>query len=72
LNQNNFLRSVRNFIIDVRPTPSDAQVCGIHWQVAQGTSLENIHFYMKKFKDDPKTTQQASSVIFQHVEVAVF
>ncbi|KAH7219761.1 pectate lyase superfamily protein-domain-containing protein [Fusarium oxysporum] len=58
LNQNNFLRSVRNFIIDVRPTPANAQVCGIHWQVAQGTSLENIHFYMTKFKDDPKTTQQ--------------
>ncbi|KAL5617780.1 hypothetical protein FOVSG1_000002 [Fusarium oxysporum f. sp. vasinfectum] len=58
LNQNNFLRSVRNFIIDVRPTPADAQACGIHWQVAQGTSLENIHFYMTKFKDDPKTTQQ--------------
>ncbi|RKL32578.1 Glucan 1,3-beta-glucosidase [Fusarium proliferatum] len=58
LNQNNFLRSVRNFIIDVRPTPANAQVCAIHWQVAQGTSLENIHFYMTKFKDDPKTTQQ--------------
>ncbi|EXL41482.1 hypothetical protein FOCG_16286 [Fusarium oxysporum f. sp. radicis-lycopersici 26381] len=58
LNQNNFLRSVRNFIIDVRPTPANGQVCGIHWQVAQGTSLENIHFYMTKFKDDPKTTQQ--------------
>ncbi|KAJ4160088.1 hypothetical protein NW754_003212 [Fusarium falciforme] len=42
LNQNNFLRSVRNFIIDV----------------AQGTSLENIHFYMTKPKDDPTTTQQ--------------
>ncbi|KAM0211010.1 hypothetical protein ACHAQD_010475 [Fusarium lateritium] len=69
LNQNNFLRSVRNFIIDVRPTPSDAQVCGIHWQVAQGTSLENIHFYMKKFKDDPKTTQQASSIIFIHMGI---
>ncbi|RSL41294.1 hypothetical protein CEP53_012846 [Fusarium sp. AF-6] len=58
LNQNNFLRSVRNLIIDVRPTPAKAQVCGIHWQVAQGTSLENIHFYMTKPKDDPETTQQ--------------
>ncbi|EXL67160.1 hypothetical protein FOPG_16704 [Fusarium oxysporum f. sp. conglutinans race 2 54008] len=58
LNQNNFLRSVRNFIIDIRLTPANAQVCGIHWQVAQGTSLKNIHFYMTKFKDDPETTQQ--------------
>lgn len=60
LNQNNFLRSVRNFIIDIRATPQWAQICGIHWQVAQGTSLENIHFYMTKPKDDPETTQQVS------------
>ncbi|KAL6401099.1 putative glucan 1,3-beta-glucosidase [Ilyonectria robusta] len=58
LNQNNFLRSVRNMIVDIRPTPAAAQVCGIHWQVAQGTSLENVHFYMVKPKDDPSTTQQ--------------
>ncbi|RYP62497.1 hypothetical protein DL769_007276 [Monosporascus sp. CRB-8-3] len=58
LNQNNFLRSIRNFVIDIRPTPQWAQVCGIHWQVAQGTSLENIHFYMTRPKDDPSTTQQ--------------
>ncbi|KAK7600692.1 hypothetical protein V3481_002222 [Fusarium oxysporum f. sp. vasinfectum] len=30
LNQNNFLRSVRNFIIDIRLTPANAQVCRIH------------------------------------------
>ncbi|KAF3492429.1 LysM domain-containing protein [Arthroderma uncinatum] len=29
--------------------------CGIHWQVAQATSLENIEFYMM---NDDKTTQQ--------------
>ncbi|KAH7354209.1 pectate lyase superfamily protein-domain-containing protein [Plectosphaerella cucumerina] len=58
LNQNNFLRSVRNFIIDIRATYQDAYVCAIHWQVAQGTSLENIHFYMTKPSDNPKTTQQ--------------
>ncbi|OIW28355.1 pectin lyase-like protein, partial [Coniochaeta ligniaria NRRL 30616] len=51
--QNNFLRSVRNFIVDITNTPSDAYVCGIHWQVAQGTDLQNIDFYMK-----PGTTQQ--------------
>ncbi|KAF7556581.1 hypothetical protein G7Z17_g1326 [Cylindrodendrum hubeiense] len=58
LNQNNFLRSVRNMIVDIRPTPAKAEICGIHWQVAQGTSLENVHFYMVKPKDDPTTTQQ--------------
>ncbi|KAH7173068.1 pectate lyase superfamily protein-domain-containing protein [Fusarium sp. MPI-SDFR-AT-0072] len=33
-------------------------VYGIHWQVIQGTSLENFHFYIIKFKDNPKITQQ--------------
>jgi hypothetical protein len=45
INQNNFLRSVKNFKIDVRHTDPYAYVCAIHWQVAQGTSLENIEFY---------------------------
>ncbi|GAO20014.1 hypothetical protein UVI_02051160 [Ustilaginoidea virens] len=58
LNQNNFLRSVRNFVIDVRATPQGAYVCGIHWQVAQGTSLENIAFISTKPADDESTTQQ--------------
>jgi hypothetical protein len=45
INQNNFLRSIKNFKIDVRLTDPYAYVCAIHWQVAQGTSLENIEFY---------------------------
>ncbi|KAJ5130998.1 Peptidoglycan-binding Lysin subgroup, partial [Penicillium bovifimosum] len=55
INTNNFLRSVRNFNVDVTRTPLDAYVCGIHWQVAQGTSLENMVFYMSQ---DEATTQQ--------------
>ncbi|KAF7173027.1 hypothetical protein CNMCM5623_005136 [Aspergillus felis] len=46
LNTNNFLRSIRNFKIDITRTDRSAYVCAIHWQVAQGTSLENIEFYM--------------------------
>ncbi|KAJ6007783.1 hypothetical protein N7540_011759 [Penicillium herquei] len=46
INQNNFLRSVRNFKIDIRPTDPSAYICAIHWQVGQGTSLDNIEFYM--------------------------
>lgn len=57
INTNNFLRSVRNFNVDVTRTPQDAYVCGIHWQVAQGTSLENMVFYMSQ---DAATTQQVS------------
>jgi hypothetical protein len=46
VNQNNFLHSIKNFKINIRPTDPSAYVCVIHWQVAQGTLLENIKFYM--------------------------
>ncbi|KAJ7722998.1 exo-beta-1,3-glucanase [Mycena maculata] len=47
MNQNNFFRSVRNFVIDVTRVPATlSQGTGIHWQVAQGTSLMNIVFQM--------------------------
>ncbi|KAK2846374.1 hypothetical protein FQN49_005788 [Arthroderma sp. PD_2] len=55
LNTNNFLRSIKNFKMDIRRTDPNAYICGIHWQVAQATSLENIEFYMM---NDEKTTQQ--------------
>ncbi|KAJ7197153.1 glycoside hydrolase family 55 protein [Mycena pura] len=54
-NQNNFFRSVRNFVIDVRRVPPTVSGTGIHWQVAQSTSLMNIQFFMS---DDPSTTHQ--------------
>ncbi|KAJ7739709.1 glycoside hydrolase family 55 protein [Mycena maculata] len=59
-NQNNFFRSVRNFIIDVRrvPPPNANRTSvgtGIHWQVAQATSLFNIVFQMSP---DPAYAQQ--------------
>ncbi|KAI0724043.1 exo-beta-1,3-glucanase [Cerioporus squamosus] len=46
VNQNNFFRSVRNFVIDLRNTPASATSTGIHWQVSQATSLMNIVFEM--------------------------
>ncbi|OOQ88034.1 LysM domain protein [Penicillium brasilianum] len=55
LNTNNFLRSIRNFKMDITRTDPTAYVCAIHWQVAQATSLENIDFYMMQ---DSTTTQQ--------------
>ncbi|CAG8407763.1 unnamed protein product [Penicillium salamii] len=48
LNTNNFLRNVRNFKMDITRTDPGAYVCAIHWQVAQGTTLENIEFYMSQ------------------------
>ncbi|KAJ7470265.1 exo-beta-1,3-glucanase [Mycena latifolia] len=42
-NQNNFFRSVRNFVIDVTRVPAElSQGTGIHWQVSQSTSLMGI------------------------------
>ena len=43
-NQNNFFRQVRNLIIDVSHVVGSAT--GIHWQVAQATSLTNLVFKM--------------------------
>ncbi|CAM1509011.1 Fc.00g027500.m01.CDS01 [Cosmosporella sp. VM-42] len=50
----NVLRSIRNLYIDIRCTPEDAHVCGIHWQVGRGTSIENVAFWASKNR---KTTQ---------------
>ncbi|EPQ58386.1 beta-1,3-glucanase [Gloeophyllum trabeum ATCC 11539] len=41
-NQNNFFRSVRNFVIDVTQVPAATSATGLHWQVSQSTSLINI------------------------------
>lgn len=46
VNQNNFFRQVRNFVIDITQQPIDVGAC-IHWQVAQATSLQNIVFNMR-------------------------
>ena len=35
-------RSVRNFVIDLRQMPASASATGLHWQVAQATSLFNV------------------------------
>jgi glucan 1,3-beta-glucosidase len=45
-NQNNFYRQIRNFILDTTAMPFTAGA-GIHWQVAQATSLQNIVFNMR-------------------------
>ncbi|KZP07111.1 glycoside hydrolase family 55 protein [Athelia psychrophila] len=42
VNQNNFFRSVRNFVIDLTQIPASTSATGLHWQVSQATSLINI------------------------------
>lgn len=44
INQNNFLRQVRNFIIDTSEATTES-IAGLHWQVAQATSVFNVNFY---------------------------
>ncbi|KAL6909089.1 glucan 1,3-beta-glucosidase GLUC78 precursor [Trichoderma evansii] len=43
--QNNFFRQVRNFKIDLTGQPENTGT-GIHWQVAQATSIQNVIFNM--------------------------
>ncbi|KAJ6145632.1 hypothetical protein N7470_009527 [Penicillium chermesinum] len=46
-NQNNFFRAIRNLVIDISGMPQGSGA-GIHWQVGQATSLQNIRFEMVK------------------------
>ena len=55
-NQNNFYRQVRNFVIDLTALPQSTGA-GIHWQVAQATSLQNIVFNMIKGGGDANKQQ---------------
>lgn len=57
-NQNNFFRQVRNLEIDLTAMPEE-KGAGIHWQVAQATSLQNIKFTMK-----PKSPNNKQQGIF--------
>ncbi|KAH6635962.1 glycoside hydrolase family 55 protein [Chaetomium tenue] len=55
-NQNNFFRQVRNFVIDLKGMPVEVGA-GIHWQVAQATSLQNIVFNMREDGGDANKQQ---------------
>lgn len=50
-NQNNFYRQIRNLIIDMTQMPEAGpfgqEVNGVHWQVAQACSMQNVLFDMK-------------------------
>lgn len=55
-NQNNFFRQIRNFKIDLTAQPKTTGT-GIHWQVAQATSLQNIEFNMVQDRSDDNKQQ---------------
>lgn len=53
VNQNQFFRQIRNFRFDLSDMPNATDIndqplvpTGIHWQVAQATSLQNLYFDM--------------------------
>ncbi|KAJ5096772.1 hypothetical protein N7456_007493 [Penicillium angulare] len=55
-NQNNFFRAIRNLEIDLTAMPKGSGA-GIHWQVGQATSLQNIKFNMVKGGGDANKQQ---------------
>lgn len=61
-NQNNFFRQVRNFVIDVSGQPPNRGT-GIHWQVAQATSLQNIEF---KMREDPSEANMQQGLFIEN------
>jgi len=52
VNQDNFYRQVRNFIIDTTRVDASKTATGIHWQVAQATSVTNVHFRLSTAADN--------------------
>ncbi|PSN61819.1 pectin lyase-like protein [Corynespora cassiicola Philippines] len=49
INQNIFFRQIRNLKLDLTEVPDSVNpMYGIHWQVSQATSLQNIEIIMKK------------------------
>ncbi|KAI8268330.1 Glucan 1,3-beta-glucosidase [Colletotrichum sp. SAR11_239] len=55
-NQNNFWKLVKNFNVDLTAMPVTSGA-GIHWQVAQATSLQNIVFNMRTDGGDSNVQQ---------------
>ncbi|KAG8946692.1 hypothetical protein FRC04_011470 [Tulasnella sp. 424] len=54
-NTNNFFKSVRHFKIDTTRMPATTSATGVHWQVAQATTLVDIEFDMNQ---DSNTAHQ--------------
>ncbi|KAI1373680.1 pectate lyase superfamily protein-domain-containing protein [Hypoxylon crocopeplum] len=59
INQNQFFRQIRNFVFDLMDMPSATDEhgqklvpTGIHWQVSQATSLQNLLFKMPTVSGD--------------------
>ncbi len=51
INTANFYRQIRNFKIDITNVNKAAKLAGIHYQVAQATSLHNVEIVATNRKD---------------------
>jgi glucan 1,3-beta-glucosidase len=51
---NLFVRSIRNFVIDLTPIPATKGAQGIHWPASQATSIQNVYI---KMNQDPNSVQ---------------
>jgi hypothetical protein len=63
INQNQFFRQIRNFVFDLTDMPlktdengQSLAPTGLHWQVSQACSLQNLHFKMPTASGSNKPT----------------
>ena len=76
INQNQFYRQIRNLNIDLTAMPNVIQdggqtyaPTGLHWQVAQATSLQNLHFFMPVSGDVQST---AVGIFMENISMALY
>lgn len=79
INQNQFFRQIRNFVFDLTEMPLSTEdddqplvPTGIHWQVAQATSLQNLVFNMPESsgdEEDATTAVGIFTVSFAHIPI---
>jgi len=65
-NQNNFYRQIKNIVIDMTDMPEQksggGEVNGIHWQVSQACSMQNVVFNMKS----PSSTNRQRGIMMEN------
>ena len=55
VNQNNFYRSLRNFVLDMTALPVTSTLNGIHWQVSQATTISGFKILMSTASNTGQT-----------------
>jgi glucan 1,3-beta-glucosidase len=55
ISTNIFMRSIRNFVIDLTPIPPDTAAQGIHWPASQATTITNVQIRMTQASNSQHT-----------------